>query len=527
MSKVIKIGTRSSKLALWQATTVAEKLEELGHSTEIVKIDSLGDQILDKPLYELGITGVFTKNLDIALLNGSIDIAVHSMKDVPTKMPEGIIQAAVLERGDYQDVLILKNGELFFENPTATIATGSLRRKSQWLHRYPQHTIVGLRGNVITRLKKLENNNWDGAIFAAAGLQRLKLLPKKSKHIVLDWMVPAPAQGVVMVVTLETNNDLITICKELNHKETETCVAVERKFLRILEGGCTAPIGALATLGEEKLTFKGVLFSPDGKKKIVFNRSVPLDQINDIGTYAAQYVLMKGGKLLMKSIIEIEKDQNVFSTKVLDKDRIAKLASNISLEMRDFISIKYNRLKHEIVKNPIKNVIITSKNAVESLIQSFSKEELDFTNIYCVGFRTKRLIQRNIGNVTHVAGTAEKLANYIVANVKEKEFTFFCGDKRRDELPTILAENDCIVNEIPCYFTSLTSKKIDNKVTSVLFFSPTAVQSFIKENSTANQTAFCIGKTTAAEAKKHFKNVLVSKESTIESLIAKVNEHYK
>ena len=158
MNRIIKIGTRSSELALWQANTVAEQLNNLGHETEIVKIDSIGDVVLDKPLYELGITGVFTKNLDIALLNEEVDIAVHSFKDVPTKLPIGIVQAAILKRGDFNDVLVLKEDENFFTNQSAVIATGSLRRKAQWLYRYPNHTITGLRGNVNTRLKKLEDN---------------------------------------------------------------------------------------------------------------------------------------------------------------------------------------------------------------------------------------------------------------------------------------------------------------------------------------------------------------------------------
>ena len=218
---MIKIGTRSSELALWQANTVARQLEKLGHSTKIIKIDSIGDQVLDKPLYELGVTGVFTKSLDIALINGDIDIAVHSLKDVPTKLPEGVIQAAVLKRGNYNDVLILKKDENFFENEIATIATGSLRRKAQWLHRYPKHNITGLRGNVNTRLQKLKDNPWDGAIFALAGLSRIKLLPNKDRHIKLDWMLPAPAQGAIMIAALKKNNNAVDACKVVVQPQLE------------------------------------------------------------------------------------------------------------------------------------------------------------------------------------------------------------------------------------------------------------------------------------------------------------------
>ena len=149
MSKVIRIGTRDSELALWQAHTVQKKLNDLGFKTEIIAVKSDGDIILDKPLYELGITGIFTKTLDVAMINGKVDIAVHSMKDVPTALPQGIVQAAVLERANTLDILVHK-GNLDFLNENGTIASGSLRRKAQWLNKYPTHLVEDLRGNVNT-----------------------------------------------------------------------------------------------------------------------------------------------------------------------------------------------------------------------------------------------------------------------------------------------------------------------------------------------------------------------------------------
>ena len=186
MSKTIRIGTRDSELALWQAHTVQKKLNDLGYKTEITAVKSQGDIILDKPLYELGITGIFTKTLDIAMLNGQVDIAVHSMKDVPTALPIGIMQAAVLERANTLDILVHK-GNLEFLNSNGTIATGSLRRQAQWLNKYPNHTVVDLRGNVNTRMQKLQDSDWNGAVFAAAGLERINLKPEN--YINLDWMV--------------------------------------------------------------------------------------------------------------------------------------------------------------------------------------------------------------------------------------------------------------------------------------------------------------------------------------------------
>jgi len=159
MSKTIRIGTRDSELALWQAKTVQQKLENLGYSTELIKLKSTGDLVLNKPLYELGIVGVFTRNLDIAMLNEEIDIAVHSLKDVPTILPKKIIQAAVLKRANYNDILVFKDNVEFMSQPKGIIATGSLRRTAQWLHRYPTHRIVDLRGNVNTRLQKLKESH--------------------------------------------------------------------------------------------------------------------------------------------------------------------------------------------------------------------------------------------------------------------------------------------------------------------------------------------------------------------------------
>ena len=307
MDKVIRIGTRDSELALWQANTVKDRLEDLGYQTQLIPVKSTGDLILDKPLYEMGITGIFTKTLDVAMLNGTVDIAVHSMKDVPTALPKGIVQAAVLKRAATEDILVTE-GRIAYEKP-CTIATGSLRRKAQWLSRYPHHTVVDLRGNVNTRLQKLQDNNWQGAIFAKAGLKRIDVLPEHFET--LDWMVPAPAQGAMMVVALEKD----TFCKEallkLNDKTTEICTKMERDFLRMLEGGCTAPIGALAEVIGKNIQFKGCLFSLDGKEKLEIAASTPLNLITEedytLGKEKANELLNTGGRELMT---QIKKEMN-------------------------------------------------------------------------------------------------------------------------------------------------------------------------------------------------------------------------
>ncbi|RAV28337.1 hydroxymethylbilane synthase [Sinomicrobium soli] len=305
MKKTLRIGTRDSELALWQANRVKEGLESLEYQAEIVPVKSHGDLVLDKPLYEMGITGIFTKALDIAMIRGEIDIAVHSMKDVPTALPRGIVQGAVLKRADASDLLIHK-GDLAFLDEAGTVATGSLRRRAQWLHRYPEHSVENLRGNINTRMRKLQNSSWNGAIFAAAGLERISPFEgtdiDPGNRITLDWMVPAPAQGAMLAVAMEHDDYGRQALDRLNHRDTEICTHVERQFLRVLEGGCTAPIGAKACLENDDIVFNGILLSPDGKRKHSVQKRAPLKQYTVLGEQCALEILKNGGKETLEHI---------------------------------------------------------------------------------------------------------------------------------------------------------------------------------------------------------------------------------
>ena len=524
MSKIIRIGTRDSQLAMWQAKTVLSQLEHLGYKTILVPVKSTGDIVLDKPLYELGITGIFTKTLDIAMLNGDIDIAVHSLKDVPTILPKGIVQAAVLKRGNINDTLVFKKNEEFLSAKDAVIATGSLRRRAQWLNRYPTHTIVGLRGNVNSRLEKLKNNDWNGAIFAGAGLGRLNITPENS--INLHWMIPAPAQGAVMVAALEEDEEVREICKEINHRETEIGTTIEREFLNRLEGGCTAPIGAICYVNkDEEVHFKGILLSKDGSRKIEVTKVVPLGKHDSIAEFCANYVIEKGGKTLIDQLQRSDKKTTIYSTKTLTEDQKLLFHNKVVSESNDAIKISLNRIHKKVVGNKIQNVIITSQNAVEALLTSFSAVELQFKNIYCVGRRTKRTIEKRIGKVTYMASNAKKLANYLVEYIEGTEVTYFCSDLRLDDLPNILTENNIMVNEVEAYQTKYDAIKLEDDVDGIMFYSPSTVDSFLKHNE-ANGIAFCIGETTANKAKKHFEDIRVAKVPTVESVIELVNEYY-
>ena len=526
MSETIRIGTRDSQLALWQANAVKSQLEHLGHECVLVPVKSTGDIVLDKPLYELGVTGIFTKTLDIALLNGDIDVAVHSLKDVPTMMPEGIIQAAVLKRGNTRDMLVFNDSEEFLSQPDAIIATSSLRRRAQWLNRFPTHKVEDIRGNVNSRLEKLENSEtWNGAIFAAAGLGRLGIKPENSFN--LDWMIPAPAQGAVMVAALEENVEVVEICKEINDEKTEICTSIERKFLRILEGGCSAPIGALAFYRdkEDDICFKGILLSRDGTRKIEVEKIEPFGKHHDIANFCAHYILDKGGNSLVDIRDYTKRDETVFSTKALTDEQNKLFHDGIKVNHADFVKVNINRLAPHVLKKAHKNVVITSQNAVEAIVNSVPAEDLNFKTIYCVGRRTKKLIEQKIGKVKHQAKNAETLANYLVDYMEGTEVTYFCSDIRLDALPTILGESNIKVEEIEAYSTKFDPLEINTKAEGVMFYSPSTIDSFVKEN-TIRPIAFCIGETTAKHARKHFEDVRVAKVPTVESVIELVNEAF-
>lgn len=297
----MRIGTRDSKLAVWQAKKAQSLLLSLGQKSELVFVKSPADKDLKTPLHQFGGTGVFTKVLDDALLNNEVDIAVHSLKDYPTLPPKGIEIPSVLERGSYHDIVVHKGQTEFLSaSKNGTIATGSIRRTAQWKSKFPKHNIEPLRGNVQTRLQKLEDNSWNGAIFAKAGLERINILPKN--HIVLDWMIPAPAQGIIGITCRSKDEDSKNIILQLNHSKTSIEAFIERQFLNTVEGGCSAPVGALAILTENEIQFKAGVFSLNGETKVIFEETLHFDDWKTIGGTAAQSVLSKGGRELMQNI---------------------------------------------------------------------------------------------------------------------------------------------------------------------------------------------------------------------------------
>jgi hydroxymethylbilane synthase len=296
----IRIGTRKSPLAMWQANLVASKLENLGYATEIVPISSEGDLNLQQPIYQIGISGVFTRSLDIALLNKTVDIAVHSLKDVPTLLPDGISLKAFMDRGNHHDILVYKSDDIF-EKEKRIIATGSLRRTAFWLNRFPQDQLEDLRGNVQLRIQKLLDSNWDGAIFAYAGLDRSEILAeldeKNLKFKVLDWMISAPSQGIIGVAALDDFK-----LPEIGNQESFLAATIERQFLNVLEGGCTAPIGAYAQVEGDEVSFKGSVLSLDGKAYLHLEERFSTTEYAEKGKELALKLRAQGAGELIQSI---------------------------------------------------------------------------------------------------------------------------------------------------------------------------------------------------------------------------------
>lgn len=300
--KPLRIGTRDSQLAVWQATLVQDLLKGAGVSSELVYIKSEGDLDTVTPLYALGVSGVFTKALDTALLNNRIDLAVHSMKDVPTQLAQGIQQAAVLKRASHKDIFVYKEEADFLNDfsSNATIATGSVRRIAQWLNRYPAHKVKNLRGNVNTRLRKVQENDWQGAVFAAAGLERIHLRPQNSMD--LDWMLPAPAQGAITIVCREEDECAFESCQAFNDEAAALCTKIERDFLSALMGGCSTPISALAQVVGKNVNFQGNVLSPDGKQKAVVEKDFATGEAQQLGLMAADEILANGGLEIVHKI---------------------------------------------------------------------------------------------------------------------------------------------------------------------------------------------------------------------------------
>lgn len=301
----LTIATRGSKLALAQAEWVAAQLRgldpELGVDLRVLK--TKGDKILDVPLAKVGGKGLFVKEIEDALLNGTAQIAVHSMKDMPTELPPGLVIAAITEREDPRDVLVTRDGRSVDDLPPGPrIGTSSLRRQAQALALRPDAEIVSIRGNVQTRLRKMEELNLDAILLAAAGLERLEMADLPASRLDASQMLPAVGQGALAIEVNEADSYTLELCKKLDHAETAWAVAAERAFLARLEGGCQVPIAGYATIDSGRVVFRGLVASLDGKQVIKSEKTGSPDEAALLGRQAAEEVLEAGGREILASV---------------------------------------------------------------------------------------------------------------------------------------------------------------------------------------------------------------------------------
>lgn len=309
MNDSIKIGTRGSKLALWQANWVKSALQEKfpQYTVELIIIKTQGDKILDVPLAKVGGKGLFVKEIEQALLTRHIDIAVHSMKDMPADIPDGLCMGAVPERENPFDVFISQNGIGFKELDSGSIiGTSSLRRGAQLRHVRSDIVIEPLRGNLDTRLKKLEDENLDAIVLAAAGVKRLDLEHKITEYLDPNIILPAIGQGALCIEIRNDDGKVGPLVQSMDHKATRTVVKGERAFLKRLEGGCQVPIAGYGKINKEQFTLTGLVAEIDGTRIIKSEKSGPLDSAEAIGIDLAEELLARGAAEILQKLKSIE-----------------------------------------------------------------------------------------------------------------------------------------------------------------------------------------------------------------------------
>lgn len=576
MTKPIIIGTRGSDLALWQANKVKDLLAEKGHDSVLKIIQSTGDKDRKAKLHEMGLVGVFTKELDDALLLEEIDVAVHSLKDVPTAPPKGIVQCAVLERANPFDVLI--SSSKFKGQKKFNLASGSLRRRAFWQNKYPEHTLENLRGNVPKRLKKVESKSIDGVILAKAGLDRLGLSPKNVE--ILDWMTPAPAQGIVGIFCLNKNTKLKVSLAEINDKNTEICAHVERDLLKALEGGCTAPIGAYAQIVKRSVKVKASLLSDDGKILVNQINKKGLTSYEKLGKETAKAMLFNGGEKLMKTLKEAELNKldlaetkkptekeiievkekmeeqlraepvkgdttpennkpRVLCLKKLTPPRI-KAGAKLGLQLSGIEVIetqpKFDSYEIKQWLNSKNNWVFSSLNAVSAITSVLKNTASIHKHIFCVGSRVANYFEgkvKGIHQVNSVSGLTEE------ARISgETDYVWFHGNKSDLALAEEFELLEMNLKPISVYRTELSESRIENleNYDVFAFFSPSGVESFNAHNYIPEKAIVAaIGKTTAEyiakvydnQANTQLENIIVPEQYEYEHLLTAIQAHQK
>ncbi|WP_346857162.1 hydroxymethylbilane synthase [uncultured Draconibacterium sp.] len=568
MKNTIRIGTRGSKLALYQAYRVKESLEQKfpEKQFEIVIVKTKGDKILDVPLSKIGDKGLFTKELEVAMFNNEIDMAVHSLKDLPTVFPEGTKLGAVLERGTVNDALVSKNHLKISEFTSEhTVATSSLRRKAQLLKLNPNLNIVEIRGNVNTRIRKMEEGYCDAMIMAAAGLQRLEMDAYITEIIEPEVMIPACGQGAMAIEIKDNDPEIEKLVSAINHEETMITSSAERAFLNTLEGGCQIPVGSTCQINGNLVKITGFVSSIDGSNFLKESASGPVGNAKQIAVDLAKKLFAAGGKEILDSIrtenfpaqkVELPlQDKIIISTRPADaSDDLPQLLQNagskvVSLPMIQIESANLSSDEIDKLKNldQFNWVIFTSKNGVASFFKQLIEINGNTTlpaslKIAVVGEKTAAELDY-YGYAPFLSGeknTSENLLNELITkyNPQAQNILLPIGNLADNSIQNRLSPANK-VTRINIYSTvkpATADQKIMDLVTKnnydlILITSPSTFNNFCYFYGTANLSKLKIASigttTTSAIEAKGVAPLITAEKSNAAGLYEAIIEFYK
>lgn len=568
MMKIVRIGTRGSKLALYQAYRVKRELEEQFSDItfEIKIIKTKGDKILDVPLSKIGDKGLFTKELEVAMFDGEIDMAVHSLKDLPTVFPEGAKLGAVLKRGDFRDALISSNNRTLKSLTTDdVIATSSLRRKAQLLRINKDFKIVEIRGNVNTRVRKMEEGYCDVMVMASAGLERLEMGEYISEKLDPEIMIPACSQGAIAIEIREDDAFIEGVLSKINDQLTSIATQAERSFLRTLEGGCQIPVGSYSKIEGDQFHITGFISSIDGSQYLRDVANGNLKDAVEISTKLAKSLYEKGGKKILEAIrdsnfIEAQAnlpllDKIIISTRAIEsgdtlpdilKARGAKL---LALPMIEIITTQLKRRDQNVMRNLdyFNWVFFTSKNGVvnffKHLLEIKGNTELpDTLKIAAIGGKTAIELDY-YGYAPHFiskGNTSEEMLDQFYSEHKPNNLNILLslGDLADDTLINrLFVENE--ISRINVYETikpKTADLEILNRIKNdqydmIVFTSPSTFQnfcSFYEMNLIKKLKMASIGSTTTSAIKDEgFDPLFTARTSNAEGLRDAIIEYYK
>ena len=511
----LRLASRTSELALYQTKLVQKLLVQTTPSldTEIVGVKTKGDQDQLTKLQYLGQTGVFTRAIDIEVLENRADVGVHSLKDYPSNIPEGLEVYAILERDGFLDAFIPGtnfNGDF---SQGLQLLSGSPRREAQWRNRYPQHSFSNLRGNMDTRLAKIRAA--DGGIISLQGLARINKLPEDA--IALDWMIPAPAQGLIAIIGRVGEPEIKSIFQKIHHTDSGFCADIERRVMQLVEAGCAAPLGVLAQVDNDIVQVKACLHSLDGSQEVKLDRQFADKNSENIAQAIAKELLEKGGKEIMQAIKASQARDILCLKEVNPAERELALAGNIKLHDVQVYEIEH--LQAQLTAADA--IIISSPNALPGIIDQLEQ----FPNkAFVVGERAEKELKK-LNYQGEVIGF-----NYALELIKhiadlDLKFVFPCAEilsKSWDNLPSKLEEN---ISFIPTYKANLLPLRLARKKwDGVAAFSSRALEHLQKENQLSlNTPIFCVGKTTASTASTlGFNTIYIAKEQNTQAVIQEI-----